>query len=954
MDYDLTRLGSREFEHLAQALAVRVLGPGVEVFGDGPDGGREAAFQGRMRYPEPDPEGVWEGYGVLQAKFRVRPLGTDLDTTWFLSEAKRELRKWANPQSQRAKSRKIPQYLLFATNVVLSPVAEVGGIDSVKRELDALIAELKLPIKGWRVWHFDQFCTYLDLYPTIRQPYEALVTSGDVLSHLRVLLEGSGAIDVAERATTYTIMQLLADRYVRLHQAGEGDNQRLDLSEIAIDLKAETDERSGKRQAVDAVAYILQAGDRILRPARGDGGSKPHCVILGGPGQGKTTLSQLICQTYRVAFLADSPALLSPDQHTQLRRMQDHLAQIGLPTPNQHRWPARIDLAAYSDAIAGGESVSILTYLARQINESAPEVNANQLRTWLGKWPWLLVLDGLDEVASNHSREAVVGKLDDFYTEARQLDADLFVVATSRPQGYRHEFSESQYTHLALKPLEPSDAISYADRLTRVRFPGDPENARQVFARLKSAASEDLTARLMRSPLQVTIMSVLLERRERVPQERYRLFLAYYETIFNREIGKPGATGKLLDKHRINIDRVHQQVGLRLHVLAEKSGEHDAVVSLEQLEEITLHILTSAGYDDKSSAGVLAGRLANAATTRLVLLSPQGEGVGFDVRSIQEFMAAQAIVRDQAADIAERLRTIAWSAHWRNVWLLAAGNVFFHQGRQRHNLMSLLQELQLEDAVSLLVKPGSLLSVELLDDDVAAATPRFRRRLVEQALELLDAPPEGVGMAALARVLADSIKIDPTCREMVFQAIERSLESTGIPAVSALLLLHKWHKEPALEGYRARQFLDQARRSASPGLRGVGEVSIGCWPHKKTQESNRLLSEVLGLDVGAVDESSYWEATEWSRDHDVIFEMSSDEVWVAANILGSGVDPAIQAENEKVREMMISSARNTSVENSIISSTLRNWLISWSERRPCGEALLHAISLDEVDEDLIP
>jgi hypothetical protein len=53
MDYDLTRLGNREFEHLLQVLALKVPGPGVGVFGDGPDGGREAAFEGPMRFPEP-------------------------------------------------------------------------------------------------------------------------------------------------------------------------------------------------------------------------------------------------------------------------------------------------------------------------------------------------------------------------------------------------------------------------------------------------------------------------------------------------------------------------------------------------------------------------------------------------------------------------------------------------------------------------------------------------------------------------------------------------------------------------------------------------------------------------------------------------------------------------------------------------------------------------------------
>ena len=35
-DYALTRLSHRSFEHLVQALAVKIIGPGIVVFGDGP------------------------------------------------------------------------------------------------------------------------------------------------------------------------------------------------------------------------------------------------------------------------------------------------------------------------------------------------------------------------------------------------------------------------------------------------------------------------------------------------------------------------------------------------------------------------------------------------------------------------------------------------------------------------------------------------------------------------------------------------------------------------------------------------------------------------------------------------------------------------------------------------------------------------------------------------------
>ena len=61
--YELTRLGSAEFEHLSQALGIAVLGPAVSVFGAGPDGGREATWNGRVD-PAPVPASeCWDGAG---------------------------------------------------------------------------------------------------------------------------------------------------------------------------------------------------------------------------------------------------------------------------------------------------------------------------------------------------------------------------------------------------------------------------------------------------------------------------------------------------------------------------------------------------------------------------------------------------------------------------------------------------------------------------------------------------------------------------------------------------------------------------------------------------------------------------------------------------------------------------------------------------------------------------
>lgn len=48
MDFDFGRFSARSFERFAQALALRVLGPGIRLYGDGPDGGRETSYSAKF------------------------------------------------------------------------------------------------------------------------------------------------------------------------------------------------------------------------------------------------------------------------------------------------------------------------------------------------------------------------------------------------------------------------------------------------------------------------------------------------------------------------------------------------------------------------------------------------------------------------------------------------------------------------------------------------------------------------------------------------------------------------------------------------------------------------------------------------------------------------------------------------------------------------------------------
>ncbi|GGW51687.1 hypothetical protein AB0E64_02075 [Streptomyces caelestis] len=178
MDYNLSGLSTREFEHVSQALAQEILGPGVSAFGDGKDGGREATFEGRVPYPS-ELE-AWDGYGVVQAKFRQRTDQQPQDAvSWLKGQVKEEFEAWLSPTSKRER---LPEYLIFTTNVILTPVRGSGGIAQIEQFVSTYAARLGL--KGWAVWHHDQLCRYLDRYDSIRRTYAGAITSGDVLAQL--------------------------------------------------------------------------------------------------------------------------------------------------------------------------------------------------------------------------------------------------------------------------------------------------------------------------------------------------------------------------------------------------------------------------------------------------------------------------------------------------------------------------------------------------------------------------------------------------------------------------------------------------------------------------------------------------------------------------------------------------------------------------------------------------
>ena len=644
-----------------------------------------------------------------------------------------------------------------------------------------------------KVWHRNKVSTLLTNNADARQRFTPLITVGDVIARLNQLPGAIPSDLLPSVFIDHACKSLDTGRWIRFDDAGDGQARHA-VDKVVVNLPVETE-----RGRSTALGECLVRGDAVLRRSlwrTDEQGVLPpprHLVITGAPGNGKSTLTRYLTHIYRAAFVrheGQGPASIDELVDGALGSVD----RLKLDPPKTPRWALRIELAAMAHAMGPDDGgPSIYKYLSEQISlRSQVRVEPHSIITWLKVWPCALFFDGLDEVAHPAARDRVIAEITRLVKDADDDDGDLFIVITTRPTGYteRQRLLPEHFDQIDLAEFTRAEAALYGEFVTAQRLSSDePEYRHAILTKLATAIEKPSVQRLLKTPLQVLILTVIVANSGVLPTNRYRLFWTYFDTVFKREANKDTSLQTFFNTFRTEIEDLHLRIGLILHERCETTREPRSRLPLEELRDIAFQRLRE---DEHSipKANELADRLVTVATQRLVLLAADKEHtVSFDVRSLQELMAGRALINGAEAEIRHNLTIAARSPHWRNAWLFAAGEMFTGSNHDRNIVMEIVENCDIDTAwPGWLYPTGPQLAADILDDGLAANKPIYVRRLITVALRSIDGP-----MPTEPKNLAHGLSVaatDPEHRALIREELKQAFLGQPVQQGVAASLVH--------------------------------------------------------------------------------------------------------------------------------------------------------------------
>lgn len=718
MDYLFENLGDERFQEFCTCLISKEF-PNVQAFPVGqPDGGRDAISY-YMTSPKKD-------FIIFQVKYVKNPYKITEVHKWLTDIINGELDKIDKLIPKGAKS----YYLI--TNVPGTAHLDFGSIDKVNNLLET---KIKIPAICW--WR-DDVVRLIDKDPLFKWSYPEILDGQSILNNylFRHLNENKERREDVIRA--YLIDQYKQDNEVKFKQIDLQSRlfklfidlpikpKKLDENKIhkynytapsqTILFKStfnkDVDFEDNEEHSFGAAYFLLQKDFNKI-------------MIEGGPGQGKSTISQYVCQVHRVRLL---------DNNSDIQLLPKNIRNSPI------RLPFKIDLRHVADWVEKKNPYinrindiyfnqmwqdSLESFLIAHIflHSKIEMFSIADFLAISNITPILFVFDGFDEIANINIREQVIDFINKGIERINVNSNSVQVIITSRPAVFSESisFSTKLYPHFELGDLTPSLTSMYVEKwISANRL--DENEAIDIRKLILEKIEVPHLKELVKNPMQLAIfISLLRTRGASLPDKRTALYDSYIEYFFNREAEKHN----LVRDHRDLIIELHQYLAWILHSEAELYNR-SGIIDIENLKAKINNYLKKEGHQVD-----ITDQLFDVVKERVCALVSRVQGTfEFEVQPLREYFCAKFLYNtspysptgeEKKGTIPERFDAIAKNFYWNNVVRFFTG--CFNKGELPLLLLK-LQELQNDNNYKCTCYPETL-TAQILADWVFKQYPKL-------------------------------------------------------------------------------------------------------------------------------------------------------------------------------------------------------------------------------------
>jgi len=517
--------------------------------------------------------------------------------------------------------------------------------------------------------------------------------------------------------------------YVPVPIARKNRPERLELTAVYVPLKLVTSQRSHESQ---------QAGYASLLKA-------PRIALTGDAGSGKSTLLRYI------ALEAGSNFLDQPDG-----------PQEGVSADVAPRIPVYLNLARYSgEALRTSDSDTdspspIAPERWLPVFASALRLSESQAEFALKQGNLLLLLDGLDEVASAREREVLVESIVSLQRRYSSVHLQNHVIVGCREPAWGTGEPFASFDKVTIPPMEKETIDHFLSRWSRAFWGAEAE---RILGSLDQSLSSPAVRDLATNP-QLSTLLALVDYDGDTPRQETRL----YEQ-FVRRLGRASNDSGKIEEMRAQL----QILAVAMQRTAGPDSEPLNALKAQEAKLLLAKMELPEGAPQVSGRklsqqGERALRRLEIRTGLLEVDRPEGLGdsramVRFKHRTFQEYLAACYFAEEGVEELLDHVTDPAWS----KVLALACGVLAdVHEDDVRNLLEQILRtpDLQQDDippAQTLVdwaprVAAASVCLAELASYDLDEQTLEPARRAHQLILPLLTEEQPRVDVRTRVRI----------------------------------------------------------------------------------------------------------------------------------------------------------------------------------------------------------